>query len=272
MDAGDELFAQHEDLSVLESGETPAPEESTAGPGEAPADAPVPEPDPTVTLPVDGSPEEPISPAQPDIDALTAAVDRLSQQVAADQTVIARMQSRIESLQGDQVRALLAPAVTELANLHAEFTESAERDYARLGLDRVRKEFTLLSDHIETAIDLLGAVSLDVQVGDEFDSRLHQALKKVPTGDSSLDRTVAAVLRQGFTFDPAGKPVLYARVRVHSYDPLLEAAAIYPEPTAQPTSEPPLEPIAQPITVLPQDPADPVPSAAASDDLELPFR
>lgn len=213
------------------------------------------------------TPKTTANPILLDVDALTAAIDRLSQQIAADQDLISRMQSRIETLQGDQVRALLAPAVTELANLHAEFAESAGRDFERLGFASVRQEFGQLSDHIETAIDLLGAVSLDVQIGDPFNSRVHQAIKKVPTGDSALDRTVAAVIRQGFTFDPTGKPMLCARVWVYSYEPLLEATSFAPETT--------LEPIAQAIPAIPPRTSEPVQSSpltgSAADDLELPF-
>lgn len=185
------------------------------------------------------------------IDELTKAVDRLTDRVRADQDVIGRMQSRIESLQADQVRALLGPAVTELANLHADFAESASRDYERLGLDRVRKELTLLADRIENAIDLLGASSIDARVGDEFDSRAHQAVKQVPTGDASKDKTIAAVVRQGFTFDAEGRPALHARVHVYSYDQnLVEAGEV----------------LAPPLDIGSSDPAQPV-----DDELALPF-
>lgn len=152
------------------------------------------------------------------LDELTTAIERMTSRLAADQDVIGRMQSRIEALQGDQVRALLGPAVTELANLHAAIAEAAGRDYERLGLDRVRKEFDLLGDRVESAIDVLGAVSIDARVGDTFDSRSHQAVKHVPTADPALDKTVAAVLRQGFTFDPDARPALHARVQVFGHD------------------------------------------------------
>ncbi len=158
------------------------------------------------------------------IDELAAAVDRLTERLYADQEVIGRMQSRIESLQGDQIRTLLGPAVTELANLHAAFAEAAERDYERLGFDRVRKEFTLLGDHLDSCIDVLGASSVGARVGDPFDSRIHQAIKQVPTGDATLDKAIANVVRQGFTFDPNGKPALHARVSVYVFDPVLSTS------------------------------------------------
>jgi molecular chaperone GrpE (heat shock protein) len=195
------------------------------------------------------------------VDAVAAAVDRLTERLRADQDVIGRMQSRIESLQGDQVRALLGPAVTELANLHAAFAESAERDYERLGFDRVRKEFTLLGDRLESAIDVLGATSVDARVGDAFDSRVHQAVKQVPTSEPGLDKTIAAVLRQGFTFDPDGKPALYARVSVHAFDPAL-VTAVEPSTTSASTDgEADLPDTATPLEVAPP----------TEGELELPY-
>lgn len=165
---------------------------------------------------------EPLAPATSGdtakFDDLTAAVDRLSERLRADQDVIGRMQSRIEALQGDQLRALLGPAVIELANLHSAFVEATARDYERLGLDRVRKEFDVLLDRVESAIGALGAESIGARVGQPFDSRTHQAVKQVPTSDPAFDKTIAGVVRQGFTFDHAGKPALYARVQVHAFD------------------------------------------------------
>jgi molecular chaperone GrpE (heat shock protein) len=218
---------------------------------------------------IDGLVDVPINADQADdvkFEELTAAVDRLSERLRADQDVIGRMQSRIETLQGDQVRALLGPAVTELANLHAAFAESAERDYERLGFDRVRKEFTLLADRVETAIDVLGAQSLDARVGDTFDSRSHQAVRQVPSEDPALDKTIVEVVRQGFTFDPDGRPALYARVAVYSFS-AASGAQDAPEETAG-------EPSPQSVDVSEQSadvPESPEAALAVDDFLEVPF-
>ena len=197
------------------------------------------------------------------VDELAATVDRLTERLRADQEVIGQMQSRIESLQGDRVRVLLGPVVTELANLCAAFAEAAERDYERLGFDRVRKEFTLLGDRLESTIDVLGAVSVDARVGDPFDSRVHQALKQVPTGDASLDKTIANVIRQGFTFDPDGKPALYARVSVYLFDPTLDT------PTEASTDTEPLvvdsDPNPSSITALSEV------SSTLDNEIEIPY-
>lgn len=187
------------------------------------------------------------------LDELRAAIDRLTGLLRADQEVIGRMQGRIESLQRDQVRALLGPVVTELANLHAALAESSTRDYERLGFDRVRKDFSLMTDRVENALDVFGAESVDARVGAVFNSRAHQAVKLVATEDPALDKTIAGVERQGFRFEPEGKPALYARVQVFTYEEASEASA------------PPTESDVDPIT---PDAAAPL---ASDGDLDLPF-
>lgn len=140
----------------------------------------------------------------------------------AQEDLIQRMQSRIEDLQGDQVRSLLGPVVTELAGLHANLAEAASLDYERLGVGRVAREFSFLADRLEGSLELLDVVSIGARPGDPFDSRLHMAARRVPTVDRALDGTIAAVQRQGFRFAREAKTTLYARVTVYSYDASLE--------------------------------------------------
>lgn len=170
---------------------------------------------------------------------LRAEIDRVQQSIAllgersrADQDLIARMQARIEALQVDQVRALLGPVITELAGAHAAFVEASQRDYEVLGVARLRKEFALLGDRIEGALDLLGAVSVEATPGEAFDSRRHTAVRRTMTARADLDKTIAEVLRQGFVYQHDAKVAVYARVAVYKYDSALNATPADPEPTA----------------------------------------
>lgn len=196
------------------------------------------------------------------IDGLRVAVERFHERSRADEDVIARMQERIESLQADQVRALLGPVVNELAALLADFTEAAELDYPALGLDRVAKEFSYLGTRVENALDLLGVASVDAQPGLPFDSRVHQAVRQVATADPVLDKTIASVQRQGFTFAHAAKPALYARVTVYAY------AAPEPEPEPATSAEVAPEPAERlPATPAPDSSAPlPTPDPAPGQD------
>ena len=158
--------------------------------------------------------------------ALTGLLERAAERertfldrLAADQELIGRMQGAIESLQADQVKSLLGPVVTELANLHAGLLEASGRDLERLGAERIRKELVLLSERVEDAVDAVGAETLGACEGDVFDARKHAAVRRVPTDDPALHGTVDHVVRQGFTFDANRKPLLHARVVVRFHTP-----------------------------------------------------
>ncbi len=194
---------------------------------------------------------------------LQGAIEVLGERGRADQDIIARMQARLEALQADQVRALLGPVVTELAGLHADFAEAAARDYEVLGVARVRKEFSLLGSRVENALDQLGAVSVGAKPGQAFDSRLHTASRQTPTGDPARDKTIAAVLRQGFAFQHESKPALYARVDVYRYDSSLEAPA---PPLGTTPSSPPIK-----AETAPASPPDVVPQSNDAEPFRIPF-
>ena len=138
---------------------------------------------------------------------------------AAQESLIARMQQRIEELQGDQVRALLSPVYQELASLHADLTEAAGKDYSVIPPERLARELSFLVSRVDTALQLLGLESVGAAAGVQFDSRLHSAVRRVPTGRESLDGMIEDVQRQGFIFPGAAKASMYARVTVYTYDP-----------------------------------------------------
>jgi molecular chaperone GrpE (heat shock protein) len=141
---------------------------------------------------------------------------------AAQESLIARMQQRIEELQGDQVRALLSPVYQELASLHADLTEAAGKDYSVLPPERLPRELSFLVSRVDTALQLLGLESVGAAAGVQFDSRLHSAVRRVPTGRKSLDGMIEDVQRQGFIFPGAAKASMYARVTVYAYDPTID--------------------------------------------------
>ena len=155
---------------------------------------------------------------------LTAGVESLSERGQRDQDLIRQMQSRIEVLQTGQVRALLVPVISELAKLHATAVEAGGHDYERIGAQRATQELSLLADQILDVIDLVGARSVQAEAGADFDSKLHSAVRAIPTGTQALNRTIAEVQRQGFQFDGDARPVLYARVKVYAFDPALSTS------------------------------------------------
>ncbi len=150
---------------------------------------------------------------------LTSRVTAFNERSAAQESIIARMQQRLEELQGDQVRALLRPVFEQLAALHGDITAIADRVLSAGDGARWGKELAFLSNRVETAFDSLGLVSVEADAGVEFDSRVHFAVRSKPTHDAALDKSVAEVQRQGFTTPGTTKTELPARVVVYSYDP-----------------------------------------------------
>ena len=156
------------------------------------------------------------------IASLRADSSTFQERSAAQESLIARMQQRIEDLQGDQVRALLSPVYQELASLHADLTEAAGKDYSVIPPERLARELSFLVSRVDTALQLLGLESVGAAAGVQFDSRLHSAVRRVPTGRESLDGMIEDVQRQGFIFPGAAKASMYARVTVYAYDPTID--------------------------------------------------
>lgn len=171
--------------------------------------------------------------------ALTESSRQYQARAESQDELILRMQARIEDLQVDQVRQLLGPLVNELASLHTDLGEAAARDYERLGVGRLEKEFAFLSQRVEGAIELLGALSVQAEPGQTFDSRLHSATRQVPTADSSLDGTVAVVQRQGFRFTHESRTAIPARVTVYRFDAALQSGPLEVGTTHRPEPEAP---------------------------------
>lgn len=134
------------------------------------------------------------------------------------ESIIRRMQSKIEDLQSDQVRTLLKPVINRLAVLYTEAVSAAQRAADRGDL-KSQKDFGYFADEVEEGLGMLDIESLDTKVDDEFDAARHAARGATVTGDQSLDRKVAGVVRQGFTYVGAERVFLPALVKVYRFDP-----------------------------------------------------
>ncbi|KDQ04753.1 hypothetical protein EN35_27850 [Rhodococcus qingshengii] len=149
------------------------------------------------------------------------------------ESIIRRMQSKIEDLQSDQVRTLLKPVINRLAVLYTEAVSAAQRAADRGDL-KSQKDFGYFADEVEEGLGMLDIESLDTQVDDEFDAARHAARGTAVTGDQSLDRKVASVVRQGFTYVGAERVFLPALVKVYRFDP----NSAVPQDMQPPNNEP----------------------------------
>lgn len=160
---------------------------------------------------------------------LTRALEDLAGQVARfherserQEQIVRAMQERISALQGDQVLALLKPALLRFARLHAQAQESAVRAQERG--EKAENDFAFFATSVEEALGLLDLDSIGAEEGAPFDSSRHAATEAIPTGDPALDRTIAHVVRQGFTYSDAKRVTLPAQVTVYRFDEVLAEA------------------------------------------------
>jgi molecular chaperone GrpE (heat shock protein) len=165
--------------------------------------------------PVDGLPVD--DPAlSSEISAMAQAIERFHHRAEQYESVIRRMQSRIEELQGDQVRELLKPVILKLAALHTEARKSEQAATDR-GDAATQKDFDFFVTDIEETLGLLDIESIGAAGLDVFDPAKHAARRRVDTTDVSLDRRLERVLRQGFTYVGAERVFMPAMVTVYRH-------------------------------------------------------
>lgn len=156
--------------------------------------------------------------AKETLTAMTDALERFHGRAEQYETIIRRMQNRVEELQSDQVRELLKPVIIKLATLHTEASAGVARASGRED-DSARKDFDYFVSEIEETLGLLDIESLDVSPLDEFDPARHAARRRVETSDPGLDRRVERVLRQGFTYIGSVRTLVPAMVTVYRFVP-----------------------------------------------------
>lgn len=132
--------------------------------------------------------------------------------------MIRQLQSRVETLQSEQVQQLLGPVFQKLAILLTQAESSAVAAREQDEGYRAEVEFEYFGDALVETLDVMGAASVEAKVGDAFDRSLHASRKNVPTPDADKDWTLAKVLRQGIVRIGAERAFVPAQVAVFRYD------------------------------------------------------
>lgn len=151
-----------------------------------------------------------------------ADVQAFSERAEFYENLVRQLQSRIESLQTDQMQQFFGPVLTRMALLLTQATDSAALARVQGEGYQADVEFDYFHDVLIESLDLLGVESVGVRVGDAFDRVLHASRKTTRTGVRDLDWTVARVLRQGLKRSGAERAFLPAQVTVYRYDAMLE--------------------------------------------------
>lgn len=156
---------------------------------------------------------------------LNAQIANFHERAAANEALIAKMHARIEQLQNGETKKLLKPVSTQLIALYSDLEDAAASLRPDTSIEQFGGLLTNFSLMVEQILDNLGLTSLQTAAGDDFEPRMHHAIKKVDTHDPASDRKVVAVLRQGFIEPGEAKPFAPSRVSVYRYDgPKAEAA------------------------------------------------
>jgi molecular chaperone GrpE (heat shock protein) len=110
-------------------------------------------------------------------------------------------------------------AVNSIAQLALAMAESA-RD---ITADVSPESATALLDSFRVDLDAilaqLGFESLGTSVGATFDPHRHRALKRLPTVEAAMDKTITRVIRDGYSSTATGRILLFADVEVSRYLP-----------------------------------------------------
>jgi molecular chaperone GrpE (heat shock protein) len=167
--------------------------------------------------------------------AMANALERFHGRAEQYEAIIRGMQSRIEELQADQVRELLKPVIVRLAALHTEATDAELRASTRED-DSARKDFDFFASEIEESLGLLDIESINVSALDEFDPAKHAARRRIATDDPTLDKRIAKVSRQGFSYVGAARVFIPAEVNVYRFEPSTAAASAVDGEHASPTT------------------------------------
>ncbi|WP_272897008.1 nucleotide exchange factor GrpE [Mycolicibacterium tusciae] len=206
-----------------ESGHTASAEDEVAQPGPSHSDGG----DSDVDGPTAASTQasEPASSVEPTTAELADVLANLNSQIAnfheraaAQEVLIAKMHARIELLQSGETKKLLKPVSTQLIALYSDLEDAAAALSPGISVEQIGGLLSNFALMVEQILDNLGLTSLETAAGDDFEPRMHHAIKKVDTGNPASDRKIVEVLRQGFIEPGEAKPLAPSRVSVYRYD------------------------------------------------------
>lgn len=159
---------------------------------------------------------------------LAEQVKRFHERTERHEEIIRQMQGRITELQGDQVQALLKPALVRFAGLHAQ-ASAAETEAVERG-EQAARDFAFFRTAIEDALALIDLDSVGAVPGAPFDAVRHHATGVVTTADPALDQIIERVVRQGFAYTDAPRTTIPAQVEIFRF--------VAPPTDVSPTQDP----------------------------------
>jgi molecular chaperone GrpE len=127
-------------------------------------------------------------------DHLRAGHDR----AAARERIIDRLHEENQKLRAGDRQLVLRPILVDLQQLRNELLREARSLPADFGRDQAADLLTSFADSAELALERGGATVVRPRPGAPFDPAGHRAARVVPAGTPAEDRTIEAVVSDGY--------------------------------------------------------------------------
>lgn len=214
----------------MSESESTLPENPIAVAGSEPEPMPAsdvqhaPEPTPEPALAQDLEPQPAADPADPS-DRVVAVLERLedrldeSQRLLARQTDIATsLHAENQRLKAGELRSAQLPLVRDLMRVQDVLEQVLEAAVESTAADDLR----IARDAILEALARNGIEPTRGESGDPLDPRMHRVIGVEPVDDPAADRTIAEVVKTGFSWEDA-TTIRAADVRVYKHAPVAPA-------------------------------------------------
>ncbi|MFT3660067.1 MAG: nucleotide exchange factor GrpE [Gordonia sp. (in: high G+C Gram-positive bacteria)] len=204
------------------------PESTSPQPrAESPVDAERPEAGPLADTPATGSAEPT---AKSDVDdfivlhsaltdqsrrltELSTTVEQFNTRSAAREAVLKDLAEQNRLLLDQLARTAVQQVTTRLQSLHDDLIDDAAASDGD-----VASRFETYAVEIEELLADEGITASVVEEGEPFDARRHRVVGRVPTDDSTRDRTVAEARGRLYTNRESGKTTGLARVKIYKFE------------------------------------------------------
>jgi molecular chaperone GrpE len=168
--------------------------------------------------------EGPADPVAGAINALRAAMDDLTSQVArehdrakARETVIDRLHSDAQRLRAGEGRELLRPVLADLRRLRDDLLGQARSVPAAMSSGNMETLLESYADSVMMILERHGVIAVRPTPGTAFDPRRHRATGITATSEHGADGLIATVLGDGYEDADTGAMIASARVTVYRH-------------------------------------------------------
>lgn len=192
--------------------------EASVNEGDRGAGGPPPLPEPVPSSPAEEHPDR-----LQRIESLLADIDRKFerrlQTDAHKNALFDKLHAELQEHKSGLVQKLIQPMLTDLIRLHDDVSALVSQFAGEEpAVQKALQPFTTLTDDIADILERNQTEIFNEPAGTAFDPSRQKVLKKIPTSDPALDKTIAKSIRPGFMWN--GRIIRPQSVDVHIYTPV----------------------------------------------------